>query len=43
LSIGCFSRHFVGQRQAVRRHYQGDHHLRTIPPLVPAVQNSPRH
>ena len=29
--------HLVGQRQALRRDHQGDHHLRTIRPMITAV------
>ena len=34
---GVSRHHLVGQRQAVRRHDQRDHHLNAIRPLVPAV------
>ena len=34
---GVAGQHFVGKRQAVRRHHQGDHHLRTVRPLVAAI------
>jgi len=34
---GVAGQHLIGQRQAIRRHHQRDHHLQAVRPAVPAV------